>query len=83
MLLGMVVVFQIPTVVFFLAKMGMVTARFLWRNTKYAILIIFIIAAVVTPSSDPWNQTIFAAPMIAALPAQHRDRVDGRAGAAA
>jgi len=65
MLLGMVVVFQIPTVVFFLAKMGMVTARFLWRNTKYAILIIFIIAAVVTPSSDPWNQTIFAAPMIA------------------
>ena len=65
MLLGMVVVFQIPTVVFFLAKMGIVTARFLWRNTKYAILIIFIISAVVTPSSDPWNQTIFAAPMIA------------------
>ena len=64
MLLGMVVVFQIPTVVFFLAKMGMVTSRFLWRNTKYAILIIFIISAVVTPSSDPWNQTIFAAPMI-------------------
>jgi len=63
MMLGMIVVFQIPTVVFFLAKMGMVTARFLWRNTKYAILIIFIIAAVVTPSSDPWNQTIFAAPM--------------------
>jgi sec-independent protein translocase protein TatC len=64
MLLGMVAVFQIPTVVFFLAKMGMVTARFLWRNIKYAILIIFIISAVVTPSSDPWNQTIFAAPMI-------------------
>jgi sec-independent protein translocase protein TatC len=60
----MIVVCQIPTVVFFLAKMGMVTARFLWRNTKYAILIIFIIAAVVTPSADPWNQTIFAAPMI-------------------
>jgi sec-independent protein translocase protein TatC len=64
MLLGMIVVFQIPTVVFFLAKMGMVTARFLWRNTKYAILIIFIISAVVTPSADPWNQTVFAAPMI-------------------
>jgi sec-independent protein translocase protein TatC len=64
MLLGMIVVFQIPTVVFFLAKMRLVTARFLWRNTKYAILIIFIIAAVVTPSADPWNQTIFAAPMI-------------------
>jgi sec-independent protein translocase protein TatC len=65
MMLGMVVVFQIPTVVFFLSKMGMVTARFLWRNLKYAILIIFIVAAVLTPSSDPWNQTAFALPMIA------------------
>jgi sec-independent protein translocase protein TatC len=64
MMLGMIVVFQIPTVVFFLAKMGLVTARFLLRNTKYAILAIFIISAVVTPSSDPWNQTVFAAPMI-------------------
>jgi sec-independent protein translocase protein TatC len=65
MLLGMIGVFQIPTLVFFLAKMGLVTARFLWRNTKYAILIIFIISAVATPSSDPWNQTVFATPMIA------------------
>jgi sec-independent protein translocase protein TatC len=64
MLAGMVGVFQIPTVVFFLAKMRLVTAAFLWRNTKYAILIIFIIAAVLTPSADPWNQTVFAAPMI-------------------
>ncbi|HZR25258.1 MAG TPA: twin-arginine translocase subunit TatC, partial [Vicinamibacterales bacterium] len=37
----------------------------LWRNIKYAILIIFIVAAVLTPSSDPWNQTVFAAPMVA------------------
>jgi sec-independent protein translocase protein TatC len=65
MLLGMAVVFQIPTVVFFLAKMRLVTARFLWRNFQYAILIIFIVAAVLTPSVDPWNQTLFAAPMIA------------------
>src|SRR5205814_1608723 len=50
---------------FFLAKMRMVTARFLWRNLQYAILIIFIVAAVLTPSLDPWNQTVFAAPMIA------------------
>ncbi len=64
MLLGMVVVFQIPTVVFFLARMRLVTARFLWRNLKYAILIIFVAAAIVTPSGDPWNQSIFAAPMI-------------------
>jgi sec-independent protein translocase protein TatC len=64
LLLGMVIVFQIPTVVFFLAKMRVVTARFLWRNIQYAIFIIFIIAAVLTPTTDPWNQTVFAAPMI-------------------
>ena len=65
MLLGMVVVFQIPTLIFFLAKMRMVTARLLWRHFKYAILASFIVAAVLTPSADPWNQTIYAAPMIA------------------
>jgi sec-independent protein translocase protein TatC len=64
MLLGMVAVFQIPTLVFFLARMRLVTARFLWRHIKYAILLIFIVAAVLTPSSDPWNQTVFAAPMV-------------------
>jgi sec-independent protein translocase protein TatC len=64
-MLGMVAVFQLPTLVFFLAKMRLVTARFLWRNIKYAILAIFVIAAVLTPSSDPWNQAVFAAPMIA------------------
>ena len=65
MLIGMVVVFQIPTIVFFLAKMHLVTARFLWRHFKYAILVSFIVAAVLTPSADPWNQTVFALPMIA------------------
>ena len=64
MLLGMVVVFQIPTLAFFLAKMRLITAGFLWRNIKYAFLIIFVIAAVLTPTADPWNQTVFAAPMV-------------------
>jgi sec-independent protein translocase protein TatC len=64
MLLGMGVVFQMPTLVFFLAKMKMVTWRFLARNFKYAFLIIFIIAAVITPSPDAVTQTIFAAPMV-------------------
>ena len=64
MMIGMVVVFQMPTLIFFLAKMRLVTARFLWRNIKYAILVIFVLAAALTPSTDPWNQTIFAAPMI-------------------
>jgi sec-independent protein translocase protein TatC len=65
MLLGMGVVFQLPTVVYFLAKMRLVTARFLWKRGKYAILIAYVIAAVITPTGDPFNQTIFAAPMIA------------------
>jgi sec-independent protein translocase protein TatC len=64
MLLVMGVVFQMPTLVFFLAKMGLVTARFLAKQFKYAVLVIFIIAAVVTPSGDPYNQTILALPMI-------------------
>lgn len=64
MMIGMVVVFQMPTLVFFLAKLRLVTARFLWRQFGYAILIIFIVAALLTSSGDPWNQTMFALPMI-------------------
>lgn len=64
-LIAMVAVFQIPTLVFFLARMRMVTAGFLWRHIKYAVLVIFIVAAVLTPSADPWNQAVFAGPMIA------------------
>ena len=64
MLLVLGIVFQMPTLVFFLAKMKLVTWRFLASQFKYAILVIFIIAAVVTPSGDPYNQTILALPMI-------------------
>ena len=63
-LIGMVAVFQIPTLVFFLSRMRLVTAAFLWRHIKYAVLAIFVVAAVLTPSPDPWNQAVFAAPMI-------------------
>ena len=65
MLLGMVAVFQLPTLVFFLSLMHMVTARWLVRHIKYAILVSFIVAALLTASPDPWNQMIMAAPMIA------------------
>jgi sec-independent protein translocase protein TatC len=64
-LIGMVIVFQIPTLVFVLAKLGIVTARFLWRHVNYAVLVAVITAAFLTPSSDPWNQLVFAAPMVA------------------
>jgi sec-independent protein translocase protein TatC len=62
--LAMGVVFQVPTIVFFLARIGLVTAGWLWRNIKYAILISFVLAAVLTPSPDPVSQTLMAIPTI-------------------
>ena len=57
-------IFQMPTVVFFLARMGVVTAGFLIRNIKYAVLIIFIAAAVLSPGGDMASQFIMAGPML-------------------
>jgi sec-independent protein translocase protein TatC len=65
MLLGMGIVFQMPTVVYFLAKMKLITPQFLRKNFGYAFLLIFIVAAVITPTGDMMTQTIFAAPMVA------------------
>src|SRR3954463_13620734 len=48
---GMGVIFEMPILIFFLSIMGVVSAGFLWRNFRYSILIIFIIAAVVTPTT--------------------------------
>ncbi len=64
MLLGMAAVFQMPAMVFFLARMGMVTARWMIRQFKYAVLVIFIVAAIITPSADMASQMIVAFPMI-------------------
>ena len=64
MLLGMAAIFQMPALVFFLARMGVVTARWMVRQFKYAVLAIFVVAAVITPSSDMASQTIVAVPMI-------------------
>lgn len=65
MLLGFGLIFQMPTVVFFLARMQVVTAGFLARNTKYAVLIIFIVAAVISPGTDVVSQALMAGPMLA------------------
>jgi len=64
MMLAMGLVFQLPTIVFFLSRMGMITAGWLVRKTKYAILIIFIVAAIITPGPDVVSQTLVAGPMI-------------------
>jgi sec-independent protein translocase protein TatC len=64
-ILGLGVVFELPILVFFLALMGVVSAGWMWRNVRYSILVIFIIAAVLTPTTDILNMCIFAAPMVA------------------
>lgn len=64
MLIGLGLIFEMPTVVFFLAKMRVLTARFLLKQFKLAVLLIFITAAVVTPTGDPMTLMIFATPMI-------------------
>jgi sec-independent protein translocase protein TatC len=64
-ILAMGIVFEMPTAVFFLAKVGVATPRWLIRNFKYAVLVIFIIAAVLTPGTDPVSQLMMAGPMLA------------------
>jgi sec-independent protein translocase protein TatC len=62
---GLGLIFEMPILVFFLALMRLITARWMWRNVRYSILVIFIIAAIVTPTADILNMCLFAAPMIA------------------
>jgi sec-independent protein translocase protein TatC len=63
-IIGLGAVFELPILVFFLALMGIVSPAWMWNNFRYSILIIFVIAAIVTPTTDVWNMCIFAAPMI-------------------
>lgn len=63
-ILGMGLVFEIPTLVFILARIGIVSAGFLARQFKYAFLLIFIIAAIITPTPDVVTQCLMAFPMV-------------------
>jgi sec-independent protein translocase protein TatC len=63
-IIGLGVVFEMPILVFFLSLMGMVTAGWMWRNIRYAILVIFIVASILAPTPDISTMCIFAAPMI-------------------
>jgi sec-independent protein translocase protein TatC len=64
-IVGMGAIFEMPILVFFLSLMGIVSAGWMWRNLRYSILVIFIIAAIITPTTDILNMCIFAAPMVA------------------
>ena len=65
LILAFGVIFQLPTLVFFLARMGVVNAGMMWRNSKYAVLAIFVIAAILTPTPDIITQSLMAGPMMA------------------
>jgi sec-independent protein translocase protein TatC len=63
-MLGMGVVFQMPAITYVLARIGIVTAGFLMRIWKTALIVILIAAAVLSPTSDIPNMMLFAAPML-------------------
>ena len=61
---GLGITFELPILIFFLALFGIVDGRFLVRHMRYAILIIFVIAAIICPLPDPLSMCLFAAPML-------------------
>jgi sec-independent protein translocase protein TatC len=63
-MLGLGVVFEMPILIFFLALFGIVTPKFLLHNFRYAMLIITVIAAIVTPTPDATTMLVFMAPMV-------------------
>jgi len=63
-ILGLGISFELPILIFFLALFGIVSPRFLFKNIRYAILAVFLIAAIICPSPDPWTMCVYAVPML-------------------
>jgi sec-independent protein translocase protein TatC len=63
-ILGLGISFEMPILIFFLAMFGIVSPKFLLKNIRYAILAVFIVAAFICPSPDPWTMCIYAVPML-------------------
>ena len=64
LMLGIGLTFQLPVLMFVLARLGIVTAGWLLRNFKFAVLLIFIFAAVITPDGNPVTQVMVGGPMV-------------------
>lgn len=64
-ILGLGVMFELPTVIFFLSRLGIVTPRFLMRHFRWAVLLIFVLSAIITPTPDVVNMCVFALPTLA------------------
>ena len=64
LLLAFGVIFEIPVFLFFMTKIGLVTPRKLARMRRYAVVVCFIVAALITPTPDAFTQIMMAVPMI-------------------
>jgi sec-independent protein translocase protein TatC len=64
MILAFGITFELPVFTFFLVRVGILNYRLMWRSFRYAIVLIFIAAAILTPTPDVINQTLLAAPML-------------------
>ena len=64
LLLAIGLVFELPVLITFLARLGVVTSKWLANKRKWALLMAFVLAALITPTMDPINQSIVAAPLI-------------------
>jgi len=64
-LLGLGLVFELPVLIFFLSLFGIVTPKFLMKNFRYAILVIAILAAILTPTPDATTMLVFMAVLVA------------------
>jgi sec-independent protein translocase protein TatC len=62
-ILGMGLIFEVPVAIFALVKIHVITRQWLAKQRRYAVLVAFLIAAVITPTPDPFNQTLVAIPM--------------------
>jgi sec-independent protein translocase protein TatC len=63
-LLAFGLIFELPLVALVLARLGLISARFLRRQRKYAVIMVFAVAAILTPTPDVVNQCLMAAPLL-------------------
>jgi len=63
-ILGLGITFELPILIFFLALFGIVDGKFLLKHFRYAVLAIFLIAAIICPTPDPIGMCLFATPML-------------------
>ena len=63
-ILGLGITFELPILIMFLSLFGLVSPRFLWKNIRYAVLIIFVVAAIICPTPDILMMCLFASPML-------------------